>query len=62
MKQISMKDLGCCDQIVTARSDEELKKKLFEHAQKDHPEKLKEMTPEMMKEIDMRIKEFTREV
>jgi predicted small metal-binding protein len=62
MKQISCSDLGCCKDVVTGKDDADLKKNLFAHAQRLHPEMLKAMTPEMAKGLDSKIAQFSRAV
>ncbi|MCI0570872.1 MAG: DUF1059 domain-containing protein [Myxococcaceae bacterium] len=62
MKQISCSDLGCCDDVITAADDAELKTKLFTHAQQLHPEQFKAMTPDMVQAVEAKIHQHTRTV
>jgi predicted small metal-binding protein len=51
MKTLTCKQLGAtdCDHAVTGATTDEVKQKMFMHAQTAHPEKFIAMTPEQMK-------------
>ena len=53
MKSISCKDLGAMDCNYTAKgnSAEEVKQKMFAHAEKEHPDLLAAMTPQKMQDV-----------
>ena len=62
MRQISCSDLGCCDAVISAPDDAQLKQKLFDHARTKHPDSFKAMTPEMTRAVEQKIQQFTRTV
>lgn len=62
MRQISCNDLGCCDAVISAPDDAQLKQKLFEHARTEHPEKFKTMTPDMANTVEQKMRQHTRTV
>jgi predicted small metal-binding protein len=62
MKQISCTDLGCCDAVISAPDDAQLKQKLFDHAKTEHPDAYKAMTPEMVSAVEQKIQRYTRTV
>lgn len=58
-KQIDCKDLGCCDHVITAPDDAQLKERLYAHAQEFHPDAVKAMTPELAAAMDETIRQVT---
>lgn len=55
MMQLGCRELGGdCDFVAKGNSGEEIKKKIFAHAEKSHPE-MKSMSPEKKKELTAKI-------
>jgi len=63
MKQLGCRELGSdCSFVATGKTDDEIKNKLFKHAEKDHPEMMKTMTPEKRKDLTARMDEALRKM
>jgi len=62
MRQISCSHLGCCDEVITARDDAELKQKLFDHAKTKHAESFRTMTPEMVTAVEQKMRQYAKTV
>lgn len=57
MKSMSCADLGGmdCNFKATGQSADEVKQAMFAHAEEQHPDVLKSMTPQQMQEIQQRM-------
>lgn len=52
MKQVGCRDMGVnCNYVASGKTDEEIKKNLWAHAEKSHAEVVKSLTPEKRKEL-----------
>ncbi|HUE86937.1 MAG TPA: DUF1059 domain-containing protein [Vicinamibacterales bacterium] len=58
MKELGCRDLGGeCDFVASGENNEDVKRRLFEHAAEAHPEKLAGMTPEEQAQMQERMDE-----
>ncbi|MEX2178205.1 MAG: DUF1059 domain-containing protein [Gemmatimonadaceae bacterium] len=56
MKEMGCRDLGGeCDFIARGESNDDVKRRMFDHAATAHPEKLKDMTPETQRQMQERM-------
>jgi predicted small metal-binding protein len=56
MKELSCRELGGnCDFVARGQTSNEVKERMFAHAQKDHPDMFKAMTPERQREMQARM-------
>jgi predicted small metal-binding protein len=56
MKELSCREMGgTCDFVARGQTADDVKQRMFAHAQKDHPQMFESMTPEMQKQMQTRM-------
>jgi predicted small metal-binding protein len=57
MKKLACNDLGAmeCDFVAQGETADEVKKQMFAHAEAEHPDVLKEMSPEELTAINQKM-------